>query len=102
MLGSLGGFARLRALRCAGAVLLVLVVGSAAASSAEPARRQTAAAPPAAKTAPVTPPLAGVSPELGLAAVVNDEVIAVFDRVSRVRMVMISSNIADTPETRQR
>src|SRR4030081_840756 len=102
MLGSLGGVGRLRALRCAGAVLLALVVGSAAASSAEPARRQTAAAPPAAKTAPGQQPPAGGAPQLGIAAVVNDEVISVFDLVSRVRMVMISSNIADTPETRQR
>jgi peptidyl-prolyl cis-trans isomerase SurA len=83
-------------------VLLALVVGSAAASSAEPARRQTAAAPPAAKTAPGQQPPAGGAPQLGIAAVVNDEVISVFDLVSRVRMVMISSNIADTPETRQR
>jgi peptidyl-prolyl cis-trans isomerase SurA len=37
-----------------------------------------------------------------IAAVVNDEVISVFDLVSRIRMVMISSNIPDTPETRQR
>ncbi len=37
-----------------------------------------------------------------IAAVVNDEVISLFDVVSRIRMVMISSNIADTPETRQR
>jgi len=83
-------------------VLLALVVGSAAVSSAEPARRQTAAAPPAAKTAPGQQPPAGGAPQLGIAAVVNDEVISVFDLVSRVRMVMISSNIADTPETRQR
>ena len=37
-----------------------------------------------------------------IAAVVNDEVISVFDLVSRMRMVMISSNMPDTPETRQR
>jgi peptidyl-prolyl cis-trans isomerase SurA len=37
-----------------------------------------------------------------IAAVVNDEVISVFDLVSRMRLVMISSNIADTPETRKR
>jgi len=36
------------------------------------------------------------------AAVVNDEVISVFDVVSRMRMVMISSSIADTAEMRQR
>ena len=33
---------------------------------------------------------------------VNDEVISIFDLISRVRLVMLSSNIADTPETRQR
>ena len=37
-----------------------------------------------------------------IAAVVNDDVISVFDLVSRMRMVMLSSNIADTPEMRQR
>jgi len=37
-----------------------------------------------------------------IAAVVNDEVISVFDVVSRMRMVMISSNIVDSPEIRQR
>ncbi len=37
-----------------------------------------------------------------IAAVVNDEVISVFDLVSRMRMVMISSNIPDSQETRQR
>jgi len=41
-------------------------------------------------------------PEMRIAAVVNDEVISVFDLVSRVRLVMGSSNIQDTPETRQR
>ena len=37
-----------------------------------------------------------------IAAVVNDEVISVFDLVSRMRMVELSSNMPDTPETRQR
>ena len=37
-----------------------------------------------------------------IAAVVNDEIISVFDLVSRVRMVMMSSNIQDSPETRQK
>ncbi len=50
--------------------------------------------------APVQPP-AG-PPEMRIAAVVNDEVISVFDLISRIRMVMLSSNIPDTPETRQR
>ncbi|HYU13556.1 MAG TPA: peptidylprolyl isomerase, partial [Stellaceae bacterium] len=37
-----------------------------------------------------------------IAAVVNDEVISAFDLISRIRMVLVSSNIADSPETRQR
>ncbi len=37
-----------------------------------------------------------------IAAIVNDEVISAFDLVSRIRMVLISSSIPDTPETRQR
>src|SRR5256885_1455425 len=46
--------------------------------------------------------LASIAPEMTIAAVVNDEVISAFDLVSRIRMVLISSNIADSPETRQR
>jgi peptidyl-prolyl cis-trans isomerase SurA len=34
--------------------------------------------------------------------VVNDDVISVYDLATRMRMVMMSSNIPDTPETRQR
>jgi peptidyl-prolyl cis-trans isomerase SurA len=37
-----------------------------------------------------------------IAAVVNDEVVSVFDLVSRMQMVMLSSNIPDTPELRER
>ena len=51
-------------------------------------------------TAPGQP--GGQAPEMRIAAVVNDEVISVFDLVSRMQLVMLSSNIADTPETRQR
>jgi len=40
--------------------------------------------------------------ETRIAAVVNDEVISVADLRSRLRMVMMSSNLADSPETRQR
>src|SRR5688572_13791518 len=42
------------------------------------------------------------APEMRIAAVVNDEVISVFDIATRMRMIMISSGIPDTPETRQR
>ena len=40
--------------------------------------------------------------ETRIAAVVNDEVISVADVRSRIRMVMLSSNLTDSPETRQR
>jgi peptidyl-prolyl cis-trans isomerase SurA len=44
----------------------------------------------------------GQVPETRIAAVVNDEVISVADLRSRIRIVMLSSNMADSPETRQR
>src|SRR5436190_7398357 len=107
MLGSLGS-GRLGGLRCLwGSCLVALVIGSAAAS-AQSSGRQTAAAPPGraggqtSGHAPGQQPPSGGAPQLGIAAVVNDEVISIFDLISRVRLVMISSNIADTPETRQR
>ncbi len=40
--------------------------------------------------------------ETRIAAVVNDEVVTVADVRSRLRMVMLSSNFQDLPETRQR
>jgi peptidyl-prolyl cis-trans isomerase SurA len=40
--------------------------------------------------------------ETRIAAVVNDEVISVGDVTSRLKMVMLSSNLTDSPETRQR
>lgn len=45
---------------------------------------------------------AGHAPEMRIAAVVNDDVISVFDLVSRMQMIMLSSNIPDTPELRER
>jgi peptidyl-prolyl cis-trans isomerase SurA len=44
----------------------------------------------------------GPTAETRIAAVVNDEVISVADVTSRMKMVMLSSNLPDTPETRQR
>lgn len=61
-----------------------------------PAAAAPAAAPPAA------PPSATPYPETRIAAVVNDEVISVADLASRIRMVMLSTSIPDTPEARQR
>jgi len=37
-----------------------------------------------------------------IAAVVNDEVISIFDLVSRLRMVLLSSNIQDSPDARKK
>lgn len=72
-------------------IVLNLAVFSGAGYTAQPPRQ----------TAPAQQP-AGQAPEMRIAAVVNDEVISVYDVVSRMRMVMISSNIPDTPETRQK
>jgi peptidyl-prolyl cis-trans isomerase SurA len=57
--------------------------------------------------APTTQRPSGQSPdsqatETRIAAVVNDEAISVADLLSRLRMVMLSSNLTDSPETRQR
>ena len=55
---------------------------------------------------PAGPPTAHPPADQGLetriAAVVNDEVISVADLRSRLRMVMLSSNFPDSPETEQR
>jgi peptidyl-prolyl cis-trans isomerase SurA len=83
---------------CAGVCALALCSGVA--YTAQLHGRQAAVQPPQ-PAAPGQPP-AGPSPEMRIAAVVNDEVISVFDVVSRMRMVMISSNITDSPEIRQR
>jgi peptidyl-prolyl cis-trans isomerase SurA len=48
------------------------------------------------------PPPAGSYPADSIAAVVNDDVISVDDLDSRIKMVMLSTNIADTPEARTR
>jgi peptidyl-prolyl cis-trans isomerase SurA len=51
---------------------------------------------------PVAPPSAGPYPSDGIAAVVNDQVISVDDLASRIKMVMLSANLGDTPEVRER
>src|ERR1700738_567446 len=56
-----------------------------------PATQRPSAAPPD-----------GQVTETRIAAVVTDEVISVADVTSRLRMVMMSSNMTDSPETRQR
>lgn len=47
------------------------------------------------------PPPQQAYPEMRIAAVVNDEVISVADLASRVRMVMLSTALPDTPEAHQ-
>src|SRR5262245_5381351 len=80
--------------------LLVAVVGILAidpaigAATHQTAAQRAPAAPPPATAAP--------TPDMRIAAVVNDEVISVFDLTSRMKMVELSSNLPDTPETRQR
>jgi peptidyl-prolyl cis-trans isomerase SurA len=71
-----------------------------ATSARAPAGKGTVAAP-GPPDAPAPPP-AGQVTETRIAAVVNDEVISVADLRSRLRMVMLSSNLSDSPETRQR
>jgi peptidyl-prolyl cis-trans isomerase SurA len=50
----------------------------------------------------LTTGVAARAQETRIAAVVNDEVISVADLAARIRLVFASSNIPDTPETRQR
>lgn len=81
--------------------LLVLALGAfAGAAQAAPLGERAAAARLPHSAAPVQPPAA--LPEMRIAAVVNDQVISVFDLVSRIRLVMISTNVPDTPEARKR
>jgi peptidyl-prolyl cis-trans isomerase SurA len=77
-------------------LLLLLAASVCAAQAAERPRRSAAVAPE--KAAPAPAPVPGI----GIAAVVNDDVISVYDLAERMRLVMLSSNIADTPEARQR
>jgi peptidyl-prolyl cis-trans isomerase SurA len=78
---------------------LAFTVVALSVHSAEPATRRAAAEVP--RPAAPSGTQAG-PPEMRIAAVVNDQVISMFDLTSRVRMVMISSNIQDTPENRKK
>jgi peptidyl-prolyl cis-trans isomerase SurA len=88
-------------------LLLIMVVAdgfAAAAGAASPRVLQQHGLPPAAnqpgrRGAPAAPQQ---YPEMRIAAVVNDDVISVADLAARVRMVMLSTSIPDSPETRQR
>jgi len=79
---------------------ILLVVAGGFGSSAIAARAPSA---PGGQRPPASmPPPPDQVPETRIAAVVNDEVISVADVRSRLRMVMLSSNLTDSPETRQR
>src|SRR3954468_13592176 len=83
----------------------VLIVSAALCGAAQAQRPQAAVqAPPSAGAGQpaAAPSPTGRAPEMRIAAVVNDEVVSVFDVVSRMQMVMLSSNIPDTPELRER
>lgn len=82
--------------RWVNALAAAVLVGAAATGQAAhlPMREAAMRVPPAA---------AGQQfPDMRIAAVVNDEVVSVYDLVSRMRMIMISSNIPDTPENRKK
>jgi peptidyl-prolyl cis-trans isomerase SurA len=76
-------------------VLLIGLIGFSNSATAAPVNR----APTQTRTAQ---PPDNQGSETRIAAVVNDEVISVADLRSRLRMVMLSSNFPDSPETRQR
>ncbi len=81
----------------------MLVGLSACLSQASWAGAPTGRAATAAPPQPGAPQAPGAQfTETRIAAVVNDEVISVADVRSRLRMVMLSSNLTDSPETRQR
>ena len=90
--------------RWVGAVVIAVTAYGAGEAAAQP-RRDAAVQPRQAAPGQGAPGQAQgqpQAPEMRIAAVVNDEVISVFDIATRMRMIMISSGIPDTPETRQR
>jgi peptidyl-prolyl cis-trans isomerase SurA len=91
------------------AVLVAAAAWSGTPSTAQTRGREAAtrSGAPAPQTQPAQEPQGKpgeghAAPEIRIAAVVNDEVISIFDLISRMRLVMASSNIPDSPETRQR
>lgn len=89
------------AFRLACIVVLAIILGAGVGARAQPRGRP--GQPPAGATGGATREQAPAGKsEMQIAAVVNDEVISVYDLVSRMRLIMISSNIPDTPEMRQR
>ncbi len=81
-------------------LLAAALVFTTAANAAPPRGQQAAAAAPRQPPGGTAP--GGATPEMRIAAVVNDQVISVFDLISRIRMVMISSNLQDSEEARKK
>lgn len=79
--------------------LVCLLAIAALAVSGEAAPRHTVTSAALRQPQPGAP---ATPPDMRIAAVVNDEVISMFDLVSRMRLVLLSSNLPDTPEARQR
>lgn len=75
-------------------VLFVVAIAAGTSASAQSPHRN-----PAHRPAMGPPPTAEMQTQI--AAVVNDQVISVYDLVSRIRIVLLSSNLPDTPENRQ-
>src|SRR5262249_5026743 len=83
--------------------LCLLLIGVSAFSGPALSARAPSGAGSAAATQSAQPqPPPGQVTETRIAAVVNDEAISVADVRSRIRMVMLTSNLADTADTRQR
>src|SRR6202023_721356 len=76
-------------------LVLISLAGFSNNALPAPAQRGRAQAPPG-------QPAPDQGAETRIAAVVNDEVVSVADVQSRLKMVMLSSNFPDSPETRQR
>jgi peptidyl-prolyl cis-trans isomerase SurA len=83
------------------AVRWLFVVCACLCAAAAAARMPTAGVAPAPRQRPAPPP-EGPYPSDGIAAVVDDQVISIDDLGSRIKMVMLSTNIGDSPETRTR
>lgn len=82
--------------------LAATVAAAQAGSPRVPASRTAAVSSPAQRPAPGQQPGQSSYPEMRIAAVVNDEVISVADLASRIRMLMLSTAIPDTPDARKR
>lgn len=75
-------------------VLFAVAIAAGTSASAQSPHRN-----PAHRPAPGAPP--GPEMQTQIAAVVNDQVISVYDLISRIRIVLLSSNLPDSPENRQ-